>query len=80
MPILKNAKKALRASERKRVVNRQVKTRVKTFTDKVKKSQKAEDIPAAYSAIDKAVKKNLIHRNKAARLKKQVAAAAANKK
>ena len=71
MPILRNAKKALRASERKRVINRQVKTRVKTYLDKVKKSHAAADLPAAYSAIDKAVKRNLIHKNKAARLKAQ---------
>ncbi|MBQ6437840.1 30S ribosomal protein S20 [bacterium] len=80
MPILKNAKKALRASERKRVINRQVKTRVKTFTDKVLKTRAAADVPAAYSAIDKAAKKNLIHRNKAARLKKKVAQAVAASK
>ena len=71
MPILKNAKKALRSSERKRVVNRRVKTQVKTYLDKVKKSGDAKDVAAAYSAIDKAVKKNLIHHNKAARLKAQ---------
>ena len=79
MPILKNAKKALRNSERKRVVNRQVKTRVKTFTDKVKKSHDVKDVPAAFSAIDKAVKNILIHRNQAARLKAQMARLAASK-
>ncbi len=72
MPILKNAKKALRVSERKRKINRIVKSKVKTTFDKVKKSQQNADIPAAFSAIDKAVKKNLIHKNKAARLKSQV--------
>ena len=79
MPILKNAKKALRASERKRVINRRVKTRVKTYLDKVKKSSDVKDAPAAFSAIDKAVKKNLMHRNKAARLKSQVAKLVASK-
>lgn len=69
MPILKNAKKALRASERKRLVNQSVKTKVKTNLDKVLKSKKADDLATAFSAIDKAVKKNLIHKNKAARLK-----------
>ncbi len=69
MPILKNAKKALRASKRKQIVNRGVKTQVKTNLDKVLKGKEAKDLPAAFSAIDKAVKKNLIHKNKAARLK-----------
>ena len=75
MPILHNAKKALRSSERKRQVNRRVKTRVKTSLDKVKKSGQSADVSAAYSAIDKAAKKNIIHPNKAARLKAQAARA-----
>ena len=69
MPILKNAKKALRASERKRLVNQSVKTKVKTNLDKVLKIKKADDLATAFSAIDKAVKNNLTHKNKAARLK-----------
>ena len=69
MPILKNAKKALRASQRKHAVNQPVRSRLKTVSDKVMKSKKAEDLSMAYSAVDKAVKKNLIHKNKAARLK-----------
>jgi small subunit ribosomal protein S20 len=73
MPILKNAQKALRVSQRRQMVNRRVKTRVKTHLDRVKGSRQATDVPAAFSAIDKAVKKKLIHRNKAARLKSQVA-------
>ncbi|MDO5561195.1 MAG: 30S ribosomal protein S20 [bacterium] len=76
MPILKNAKKALRVSERKQVINRQVKTKLKTGVDKVLKSKKVADLPQAFSTIDKAVKKNLIHKNKAARLKARVAKAA----
>ena len=73
MRILTSAKKALRNSERKRVINRRVKSQVKTYCDKVKKTADVKDANKAYSAIDKAVKKNLIHRNKAARLKSQVA-------
>jgi hypothetical protein len=46
---------------------------LKTYTDKVKKGGQAKDLPQAYSAIDKAVKKNLIHKNKAARLKSKLA-------
>ena len=69
MPILKNAKKALRASQRKAVVNGRVRSQVKTMSDKVKKTKTADSLPAAQSAIDKAVKKGIIHKNKAARLK-----------
>jgi small subunit ribosomal protein S20 len=73
MPLLKNAKKALRASQRKQVINTRVRSRVKTYYDKVKKTKAEADLPAAFSAIDKAVKKNLIHKNKAARLKSSLA-------
>ncbi|MDR0463015.1 MAG: 30S ribosomal protein S20 [Pseudomonadales bacterium] len=77
MPILKNAKKALRASKRKNIVNRSIKSRLKTATDKVTASKKPADANSAFSAIDKAVKKNIIHKNKAARLKSRVSKLAA---
>jgi small subunit ribosomal protein S20 len=72
MPILKNAKKALRVSERKTVVNRRVKSRVKTALDAVKKTPTAEALQESFSAIDKAANKHLMHKNKAARVKSQL--------
>ena len=73
MPLLKNAKKALRVSQRRQAINRRVRTRVKTFSDKVRQTMNEADLGAAYSAIDKSVKKKLMHKNKAARLKSQLA-------
>lgn len=72
MPLLKNAKKALRVSKRKAAINTKIKSKARTMMKKVRKTSAAEDLPAAYSAIDKAVKRNLFHRNKAARLKSQL--------
>lgn len=72
MPILKNAKKALRASKKKAEYNRQVKSRVKTMLDKIKAEPTSQNLAAVFSAVDKAVKRNIIHRNKAARVKSQV--------
>jgi len=72
MPLLRNAKKALRVSKRKALVNQRIKSRVKTFTDAFKKDPSQENLAQAYSAIDKAVKGNLYHANKAARLKRQL--------
>jgi small subunit ribosomal protein S20 len=69
MPILKNAKKALRVSKRKNIVNGRIKSRMKTAVDKVKKSPSQVNLALAFSAIDRAVKKNILHKNKAARLK-----------
>ncbi len=73
MPILSNAKKALRVSKKKTTRNKVTKTKTKTSIDKVKKNPTMEVLAGAYSSIDKAVKKNIFHANKAARLKKQLA-------
>jgi small subunit ribosomal protein S20 len=72
MPILHNAQKALRVSKRKATVNRRIKSRMKTALDEVTRQPKTETLAAAYSSVDKAVKRNIIHRNKAARLKSQL--------
>ncbi|MFT5280774.1 MAG: small subunit ribosomal protein S20 [Flavobacteriaceae bacterium] len=79
MPNLTQAKKALRASEKKRLFNdrrrramrRAVKT-VETFvTDKSFKDAK-ESLSLAYKAIDKAVKGGVIKKNTAARKKSRL--------
>ena len=73
MPILKNAKKALRVSERKTVINRRVKSRLKSAVDRVKENPNKVNLALAFSAIDRAVKRNLMHKNKAAHQKSQLA-------
>jgi small subunit ribosomal protein S20 len=69
MPILKNAKKALRASQRKTIINTQLKSKMKTAIDEMKKSPAADKLSAAFSALDRSVKKNIVQKNKAARVK-----------
>ena len=73
MPILKNAKKALRSSKRKAIVNGRVRTGMRTAIAAVTESATKETVSQAFSKIDRAVKQNLIHKNKAARLKSQAA-------
>jgi len=77
MPILQNAKKALRVAKRKAEVNQPVRSRLKTTVDASKKSSTLENMSRAFSAIDKAVKRHIIHRKKAARMKSQLAQVAA---
>lgn len=72
MPILKNAKKALRVSQRKTEVNQRVKSRMRTMTKAVKTNPTPENLKNLFSAIDKALKNNLVHKNKAARVKSQM--------
>jgi small subunit ribosomal protein S20 len=78
MPIIKSAKKRVRvtnrATERNRGSKNNLKDALKSFVASVKggKSSAAEHA-AAQSEIDKAVKKGLIHKNKAARTKAKLA-------
>ena len=72
MPILQNAKKALRVSKRKAEIRRPIKSKVKTMIDAVKKNKSADDLSQAFSAIDRAAKRNIMHKKKAARLKSQI--------
>ncbi|MFZ1721644.1 MAG: 30S ribosomal protein S20 [Microgenomates group bacterium] len=69
MPILKNAKKALRASKRKTEVNSAVKAKMRSSVRKMQSSPAVEMLKDSFSNIDRAVKQNIIHRNKAARMK-----------
>ncbi|MCR4263199.1 MAG: 30S ribosomal protein S20 [Candidatus Roizmanbacteria bacterium] len=73
MPIIKSAKKKLRQDQKRTTRNKHVqelyKQAIKITTAKPTKQSIAE----AYSAIDTAAKQRVIHKNKAARLKKQVA-------
>lgn len=79
MPIIKSAKKRVKVSNKAAVRNsktkRTLKTALKSFHAAVTgKAKDAGDKHArAQSAVDKAVKKGVMHKNKAARLKKQAA-------
>ncbi len=72
MPILKNAKKTLRASKRKATFNNRVKSIAKTVVDKFTKEPSLINLCNAQSAIDKAVKKNIFAKNKASRMKAKI--------
>ncbi|HLG94543.1 MAG TPA: 30S ribosomal protein S20 [candidate division Zixibacteria bacterium] len=76
MPRHKSAKKALRKSEKLREHNRALKTRLKTVfktaLTETNATKKAEQIKKAFSLIDKAAKRKLIPKNRAARLKSRL--------
>lgn len=69
MPILPSAKKALKQNLKKYQANLVLR---KKLRDAIKKTTSA-NINATISLIDKAAKKNIIHKNKAARLKSRLA-------
>lgn len=74
MPITKSAKKALRASKRKRVFNIARKEALKGAIKQVRSSKNADALSKAYQAIDKAVKRGLIKKNTASRKKSRLSA------
>jgi small subunit ribosomal protein S20 len=75
MPITKSAKKALRVSARKKVLNDARKRAMKEVIKKVEKTSKKDKaeatkmLPQAYAAIDKAAKRGIIKKNNASRKK-----------
>ena len=72
MPVTRSAKKALRRDQRRRVVNLRIKKKMRSALKKAKEKPTKENLAAAYSAIDRAAKKKVIHKNKAARLKSRL--------
>jgi len=72
MPITKSAQKALRVSKRKNVINSKIRSQIKTSLEKAKKTPTASNVNQAFSSLDTAVKKNLMHQNTAGRLKSQM--------
>ena len=78
MPIIKSAKKALRASLRKKENNDLTRAKIKSAVKGVRAAVKTEDkktpelLSKAYRELDLAAKKNVIHKNKASRLKSRL--------
>lgn len=83
MPIIKSAKKRVRTASKAAARNRQVKRALRSSLKDFRGATTGSDKKKVFSAqssvqsnLDKAVKKNILHKNKAARLKKRLAAQA----
>ncbi len=79
MPIKKSAKKALRQSKRRQIINLKKKKAAKNIAKKIKKlvlekkiNEAKKLISLAYKAIDKAAKTGVIPKNTASRQKSQL--------
>ncbi len=80
MPLTKSAKKALKTDQRRKIENDATRARVKSALKgakiAIKEEQKdkeiQESISKAFMELDTAAKKNVIHKNKAARLKSRL--------
>ena len=79
MPNHKSSEKRVRQSEKRRVINRSHRTKVRTYIKKLRtalESGKSDEIqnvlPEAISVIDKSVQKGVLHKNAAARYKSRL--------
>lgn len=80
MPITDSAKKAIRQAARRKVINDRRRKTMRAVIKDMKATPTATALATAYQAIDKAVKRGVLHRNAAARKKSQVAKSLAPKK
>ena len=79
MPNHKSSEKRVRQTEKRRVINRSHRTKVRTYIKKVRaaldsgKSDEIQEVlPEAISVIDKSVQKGVMHKNAAARYKSRL--------
>ena len=72
MPVTKTAKRAYRGSRNKQSVNKVIISGLEVAVRRAQKSKSEKDVSKATSLIDRAVKKKVIHKNKAARMKSQI--------
>ncbi len=82
MPNTKSAGKAMRQSRRRNAINTRTKFKFKSAVKATRvsitagdKAKSSEDLKKAMSALDKAVKKNVLHKNTASRRKSRLAKA-----
>ena len=73
MPVTKQARKKLRKDLRRERKNKQLKSDLVKTLKNTRKSPTLKKLSLAAKVIDKAAKKNVIHKNKAARLKSRIA-------
>lgn len=76
MPIIKSAKKRVRTARKAAIRNSKTRRNLRDALKAFSGSPNAKSHSSAQSKLDIAVKKGVIHKNKAARLKKQAAAKA----
>jgi small subunit ribosomal protein S20 len=84
VPRLKSAKKAMRKTKTANERNRARRSQLRTALKKVRAAQSAKEAEVAYKEatqlLDRAGRKNLIHRNTASRAKSRLAKLVAGKK
>lgn len=73
MPVIKSARKKQKQDKRRTAQNASLEKTYKQLLKLAKQTPSQEAMQKAFSALDKAAKNNIIHKNKAARLKASLA-------
>jgi small subunit ribosomal protein S20 len=74
MPITVGAIRKLKADKRKTVINLKVKKSLKEVVSRMRKKPTEKNLKDLFVWADRAVKRRVIHKNKAARLKSRLSA------
>lgn len=80
MPVTKTALRALRSSRKKESVNKVILSRLDAAIRIAKRTKTPANTTKAISLADRASKKHVIHKNKAARIKSSLSKLSASKK
>lgn len=72
MPVIKSAKKKLRADNKKETANKKLRNILNSLIKKAERTPSEKNIREAVRIVDKSAKKNIIHKNKAAKLKSRL--------
>lgn len=73
MPVIRSAKKKLRADKKRESANKKAKSFIYLIIKKAQKKPTPGNVQEAFKVIDKGVKKDIFHKNKAARIKSRLA-------
>lgn len=79
MPVIKSAKKKLRVDRKRESVNKKARAQIELVIKKAERKPTPENVRIAFKAIDKGAKKDIFHKNKAARLKSKLSKLIAKK-
>jgi small subunit ribosomal protein S20 len=72
MPVIKSARKKLKQDKKREKANKELKLAFRDAVKTAHKTKTLDKITKAVKLTDKAVKKGLIHKNKAARIKSRL--------
>jgi small subunit ribosomal protein S20 len=69
MPVIKSAIKKMRQDKKREIENNVLRVKIDRAIREAKKTKTAKTVSSAVSLVDKGVKKNLLPKNRAARIK-----------